>query len=223
MLEKFEKFEGAYVTTRTLPMAATVAAAVLLLTACGGGSDDGSDQIAGVPTDAPTSASSPTGDAVQRPKVALPADLELSFEGTSSGDAKKDAVWADAAERVRAMDEAIVNGKPDSPAVAFYSKGGTQSSARTSIKWYLDHGYSLTGTTRYYNPGVTFTGSGAALTYCGDESKGYAKDRKSGKVLKTPVTKNAYVLYVTKLVKSTQGVWQTSDVLTQRGSAQCRP
>lgn len=208
---------------RILPAAAALAVgAVLTLTGCGSDSDEGSDTITGVPgTTAPTSAAAAPPDAAGRPKVTLPADLRLTFEGTADGDPKKDAVWADASARVRAMDEAIVKGTPDSPAVAFYSARNSQASAHTSVKWYLDHGYSLTGVFRYFDPEVTFTDSGATLTYCSDESQGFAKERGTDKVLTTPVTDDAYVLHVTALLKNADGVWQTTSVRTQRGAAQC--
>ncbi|KAF4406178.1 MULTISPECIES: hypothetical protein [Streptomyces] len=208
---------------KTLSAAAAGACAAVLLTACGSGESGDSGKIEGADSSpsASASASSPGRD---RPKIELPEDIQLVFEDTKTGDPVKDAVLADSAERIRAMDAAIVNADPDSPAVLFYSHRVAQASAQKSIKWYKDEGYSLTGTFRYYDREVSFDDDKTAVvTYCGDESKGFAKERDSGKVLKTPVRKTSYVRYVARQKKNADGVWQTSHMRTERGAEACQP
>lgn len=61
----------------------------------------------------------------------------------------------------------------------------------------------------------------AAVTYCADESKAYNKDRKTGKVDKSPSDESPYVTYSTQLKKSAKGVWQTTEVLSKRGDSTC--
>ena len=83
---------------------------------------------------------------------------------------------------------------------------------------------SLTGEARYYDRNVTLKNKNTALlSFCADESKGFSKDKKTGKADKTPVTKNSYVLYNTRLEKNSSGTWQTSQIISTRGAAQCQP
>lgn len=94
---------------------------VLLLTGCGGGDGDGGAQAADKASSAPTttgasvSASpSASGSASSggRPRITLPSDVTLTFEGGRTGDAVKDAVLADGAEMTRAVDAAIAGTDP---------------------------------------------------------------------------------------------------------------
>ncbi|WP_367044192.1 hypothetical protein [Streptomyces sp. Je 1-332] len=213
-----------------MPVTAALAAtAALLLTACGSG-DDGAkdnDKIAGADQGGAKESASPSAPAdagIDRPKITLPKDDILKFEDAKTGDAKKDAVLADNAERHRAIDSAIIKGEPSSEAVQFYSEGDAAASAIQWIKSVVDDGYSVTGTVRFYDRNVQFRADGSArLTYCGDESKWFGKDRKTGKPDKTPVTKKSYVFYDASLKKSTKGVWKTTAVSSERGADQCQP
>ncbi|MFE6522428.1 hypothetical protein [Streptomyces sp. NPDC057794] len=63
----------------------------------------------------------------------------------------------------------------------------------------------------------------AALAYCADESKAFDKLRKSDKVEKNPVSKDSYVAYNTRVQRTTQGIWQTTSLLSDRGSDKCTP
>ncbi|MFH8365894.1 hypothetical protein [Streptomyces sp. NPDC018031] len=216
---------------KLLPLAVAVTGAVFVLAACGsdGGSDD-PDDIKGAdsPTSSPSS-SGPSGtgrpdaDRPGHPKVLLPSGLSVTFEGFVTGDKARDAVLADSAARVRAMTAAKAEGTAESDAVTFYTHPMAEAGARKALKYYADKGYSLTGEFRYFAPQVTLSGESAELTYCGDESKGFGKVRKSGKILKTPVSDDSYVGYTARLRKNADGVWQTADISTDRGAAQCRP
>ncbi|MGW1063579.1 hypothetical protein ACWD4F_03525 [Streptomyces aureus] len=213
--------------SRLLTTVAAGASAALLLTACGGGGDKPktNDKIAGADTGSksPSPSATPTQDQ-GRPKIELPSDLTLTFEGAKTGDETKDAVLADSAERMRAVDAAITGTDPKGEALGYYNTGKALEAALTWVKQFKDAGSSLTGEARYYDRTVTLNGkTSASLTFCADESKGYAKDKKTNKVSKTPVTKNSYVLYNTRLDKSSEGVWQTSQIISTRGAAQCQP
>ncbi|WP_151476638.1 hypothetical protein [Streptomyces albicerus] len=206
---------------------ALTAAAALSLSACG--SDDSSkdkDKIAGADTGGETAASpsASASSAAGRPKIELPSDLTLTFEDTDTGDAVKDAVLADSAERMRAVDAAITGTDPKGEALAFYNTGKAREAALTWVGQFKDAGATLTGEARYYDRNVTLQGkTSAVVTFCADESKGFSRDKKTNKIAKTPVTKNSYVLYNTKLDKNADGVWQTSQILSTRGAAQCQP
>ncbi|MEU5629257.1 hypothetical protein [Streptomyces tendae] len=166
-----------------LTLTVTVAVA---LSACGSDENSGKreDKITRVDTgDKPSASPTPPSlstAAADRPKVELPSDLKLTFEGAETADPVKDAVLADNAERMRAVDAAVAGTDPEGKALGFYSTGNALEEA-------------------------------------------VSKDRKTGKVAKTPVTKNSYVQYNTRLDKNADGVWQTSQILSTRGAAQCQP
>ncbi|WP_406477186.1 hypothetical protein [Streptomyces sp. NBC_01615] len=213
---------------RLLATAAVGAFAALLLTACGGsdGGSKGNDKIAGADTGGETSASPSASatDTAGRPKITLPSDLTLTFEGAKTGDSVKDAVLADSAERMRAVDAAITGTDSKGEALAYYNTGKALEAAVTWVQQFKDADATLTGEARYFDRSVTLKSkTSASLTFCADESKGYSKDKKTSKIDKTPVTKNSYVFYNTRLDKNADGVWQTSQIISTRGAAQCQP
>ncbi|MXQ59297.1 hypothetical protein GSE51_17060 [Streptomyces sp. XHT-2] len=197
-----------------------------MLTGCGG--DDGGskpgDEIAGADTDKSTA--SPSSGApevsVKRPSVTLPSDVKNVFEGWETGDAAKDALLTDVTHRINATDAAIVAADPESEALRFYYKGGALAGAATWVKGYVDEGRSITGTVRFYAPDLVMVDKDtAALAYCADESKASDKDRKTGKADRTPVTKDSYVAYNSRLEKGEDGIWRTAVLESERGNAKC--
>ncbi|MET7985358.1 hypothetical protein [Streptomyces sp. NPDC005281] len=201
-------------------------AALLLLTACGGPNDvpKPGDRIAGAGGGGTRSASAGGATSGGRPVIRFPSDTRNVFEGQKTGDARKDAVLADNAQRINSIDDAIFQGRVNTEALGFYSAEGALDSARMFIKGYLDDGRSWTGTTRYFDRQVTFASDGsAAVVYCSDESKSFLKNRRTNKPEKTQTSADSYVLYNTRLVEDSAGVWQTTNVISKRGSAQCRP
>ncbi|WP_217545377.1 hypothetical protein [Streptomyces sp. GbtcB6] len=206
---------------------------VLLLTGCGGGDGDGGAQAADKASSAPTAtgastSASPSASASAssdgRPKITLPSDVTLTFEGGRTGDAVKDAVLADNAEMLRATDAAIAGTDSKGEGIAYYNTGKALEAALSWVAQFKKANVTITGVVRYYDRKVTLESKTAAiLTFCGDESKGFSKDKKSNKINKTPVTKDSYVTYNTRLDKNSDGVWQTSQIISTRGAAQCQP
>ena len=197
----------------------------LTLTACGSEEPDtaAKDRGKAKGTKASASASSPSTSA-GRPKIELPADLKLTFEGGETGDPVEDAILADNAERMRAVDAAITGTDLEGKALAFYNTGKALKAAQDWVAQFEEAGATITGEARYYEREVTLKGEDSAtLTFCADESKGFSKDKKTNEIHKTPVTKNSYVLYNTRLDKNADGVWQTSQIISARGAAQCQP
>ncbi|MFJ9901887.1 hypothetical protein ACIRVK_03090 [Streptomyces sp. NPDC101152] len=228
LLKELQTYGEPTVKRRAAPSAAVLTAtATLLLTACGGGKDSsGSDgRIVGADTTRPTAASpsvSASGKA-GRPKIVLPSDLTLVFVDTRTGNSTKDAVLADNAERMRAVDAAITGTDPQGRGIAFYNTGKALEAAQSWVAGFEQAGATLTGVARYYDRTVTLTSKTAAtLSFCADESKGFSKDKKTNKIARTPVTKNSYVLYETSLDKNSDGVWQTSQIISARGATKCR-
>ncbi|MFJ9901889.1 hypothetical protein ACIRVK_03100 [Streptomyces sp. NPDC101152] len=212
---------------RTLPAAAALtAAAALLLTACGGGGSNSkaNDKIAGADTGSPTAAS-PSGPASTvpgRPQIKLPSDVRDKYEDWKTGDTTEDTVLADTARRIDATNDAILRGDAGAPGLPFYYRDKALTDAVAWVQAYVKANLSFTGTTRYYAPKVTLSGSStASVAYCSDESRGFNKNRKTNKVDKTPSGESPYVLYNTRLQKSKQGVWQTSALISKRGDKSC--
>ncbi|MFR0358982.1 hypothetical protein [Streptomyces sediminimaris] len=212
---------------RTLPAAAAlVATATLLLTACGSGDDKSSnnDKIAGADTDSHTS-TSPSASAAGnagRPHIKLPPDVTDKYENWKTGDATQDAVLGDTARRIDATNDAILRGDAGARGLSFYYRDKAFSDAVAWVQAYVKADLSFTGTTRYYAPKVTLSGSStASVVYCADESNGFNKNRKTNKVDRTPSKNSPYVLYNTRLEKNKQGVWQTSNLISKRGAKTC--
>jgi hypothetical protein len=211
-----------------LATVALTASAALLLTACG--SDDKSkdnDKIAGADQEGGKKSTSPSASPSEdsgRPEIKLPADLTMTFEDPRTGDATKKAVLADNAERMRAVNASITGTDPKGEAVSYYNTGKALEAAVTWVGEFKDAGLTLTGRVRYYDRRVTLKDkTTATLSFCADESKGYSKKKANGKINKTPATKNSYVLYNTQLAKNSGGTWQTSQIISTRGAAQCQP
>ncbi|MFI1756679.1 hypothetical protein [Streptomyces sp. NPDC020571] len=208
-----------------------VAVAALTLSACG--SDDDSPgkeegETAGADTgdkpSAPPSSTPSSTAAAGRPNVELPPDLKLTFEDAETGDPVKDAVLADNAERMRAVDAAIAGTDPEGKVLGFYNTGKALEAAVSWVGQFEKANATVTGQVRFFDRDVTLKGTtSAVLTFCADESKGFSKNKKTGEVAKTPVTKNSYVQYNTRLDKGVNGVWQTSQIISTRGAAQCQP
>ncbi|WP_328562081.1 hypothetical protein [Streptomyces coelicoflavus] len=217
-------------TRTTTATAAAALAAALLLTGCGGGSDSddsGKDEIAGADTGASASASaSPSASeaGVDRPEIKLPADVKNVFEDAKTGDPVKDAVLADNERMINSIDEAITVEAEEHPALKFYSKDNALVAAATYVQSFYEGGTTWTGSTRYYDREVTLSGEKAAtVTYCGDETESYSKDRKTKKVKKAPGDADDYVSYNARMQKNADGVWQTVHVVSERGSEKCQP
>ncbi len=215
---------------RRVPVAATLmATAVLLLTACGVGDDRSSANDQSTSADAgdtatPASPNASASGPAGRPQITLPKGVVNKFEGWETSDRAEDAVLSDVAQTVNAVDDAILRGDTDSATLAYYRQGKALVSAQKWVQAWLDEDLTWTGVTRYFNPTVKVADSDtAAVVYCADESKAYNKNRKTGKVDKSPSDESPYVTYSTQLKKNSDGVWQTTEVLSKRGDKSCAP
>ncbi|MEV7390968.1 MULTISPECIES: hypothetical protein [unclassified Streptomyces] len=213
-----------------LTAAALTLSAALLLSACGGGGDGSTDNgrikgaDAGKGSTASPSASSSAPGSAERPKITLPSDVKSTFAPEEAGDPVKDAVLHDNAEFVRALNAAIVARNPKLPALEFYTEGAAAVAAYNWVKGYTDSGLTVTGTVRYYNRSVKVKSkTSAAIGYCADETKGYDKVVKTGKLKGTTASKNSYVAYVGNLSLNKDGIWELTDLVGTRGAASCQP
>lgn len=213
-----------------LTAAALTAVAAMSLSACRGG-DDGSksnDKIAGAETDDGSSASaSPTASvsgSVKRPEITLPSDVHDTFTPEETGGSVKDAILRDNAESIRAIDAAIVAQNPRLSALEFYTEGEGAAAAQQWVQGFKDAGWTVTGTTRYFDRAVKVNSrTSASIGYCADESKAYSKVIKTGKLKGTKVDKDSYVAYGAQVNKNKQGVWELVKITSTRGAAACQP
>ncbi|MEV8596623.1 hypothetical protein [Streptomyces sp. NPDC052012] len=200
--------------------------AALSLSACGSGdeSDHRDDRIAGADLSGSGAPSSSATESVRRPTVKLPSDVKLAFTPEETGDSVKDAILRDNAEFIRALNAAIVAQNPRLPVLEYYTEGEGAAAAQQWVQQFMDAGWTVTGTTRYFDRAVKVKSeSSAAIGYCGDESKGYSKVIKTGELKGTQVTKDSYVAYSAQVAKNKQGVWELVKIASTRGAAGCQP
>ncbi|MFE9406740.1 hypothetical protein ACFYNY_34095 [Streptomyces sp. NPDC006530] len=215
--------------TLTPAVAALTAVLALALGACGSGDEHpkDSDKIVGADQSSkpsPSPSASSASPAADRPAIELPADVKDTFDPSTANDPVQNAVLADNAEFVRALDAAISAGNPRLPALEYYTEGPGAVAANKWVKGFTDAGWTVTGSTRYFHRTVTVhSPTTASLSYCGDESQAFSKVVKTGEVKKTPTTKDSYVAYGVQVTKNAKGVWEVIDIKSTRGAASCRP
>ncbi|MEV8017662.1 hypothetical protein AB0O76_15250 [Streptomyces sp. NPDC086554] len=204
-----------------LVTAALTASAALLLTACGSGGDDkSSDEIEGAGDGGGKASASASAEpeGAKRPEIKLPAEFRAEFAGWTDSDPKLRAILDDGREELRAKYAAIIEGDPESDAVAFYNSGTSLTTARKWIKGFTDTDDSLIGEIKAYNAKANIADNGAGLLfYCVDERKASTKNRKTKKVTATPDTPESVLQYRARLTKSPKGVWQTVSLETVPG------
>ncbi|GAB3105746.1 lipoprotein [Streptomyces calidiresistens] len=215
--------------TRTAAAAALTGTLLLPLAACGddGGADDTIEGAQGA-EDTDTKDPAPEeedpgtapGDTIERPEISLPDDVTNIFEVVDTDDPTELAVLGDHEHRVNSLDEAIVSGDLERPAPGFYSSGDALRSAVGWIEPIIESGSSFTGTTRYYNRSVSLDGDTATVTYCVDASESFTTDRETGEVDPDSAAEE-HIFYITRLERNEAGVWQTTQVATERGGSEC--
>ncbi|MER5638208.1 hypothetical protein ABT095_14765 [Kitasatospora sp. NPDC002227] len=207
-------------------------AAVALLAAaavgCGSSPKSPASDISGAQSGAPsTSASpSPSASAAQpagAPVVTLPADLTVDVAFPASGDQAKDAVAQGMTYALRAYNAAFAAGDGQAPAFQYAWDGMARPYMANIIQQLASRGQTITGATRYYAPTITVQdATHAAFTYCEDQSKGYPKDRATGKVLPSTPSIKDYTEWNTGLELSAKGVWRVTQAVGEKGSQRCQ-
>lgn len=214
---------------RALITTATVltATAALLLTACG--DDSPSDDIKGADTGTSSpSVSAPASPEADRPDVSVPKDLQLVFDFDEPSDTDHAAALADAANYIRALNHGITQQDPDDPAYQFYSGAGAARYAKSQIQEYVDGGWTVTGTDRYYDAETDSADSSKAaktvlVTFCEDQSKAYGKEVKSGKVHRTEESLASYQKF--SILMSSQEdspVWRAQQITVAGKAKECQ-
>jgi hypothetical protein len=210
-------------------------ATALLLTGCADGSDDAATRRATpTPTLSPSVTPIATGSPLprtERPDVTLPRDLTERYETWVTHDSERDLVLGDAGLAQGAVLDALVGGGTTTEAVEFFFTGEALSAVRAYARDTAASGSRPTGFVRYYKPELHLPDGlfdlperpRAALSFCVDESRLAPRNRVTGKVGPAPRGADAHVRYETRLRLSDRGVWQTFELATERGTAECAP
>jgi len=225
------------VKRRSLPVAAALAAtAALLLTACGGSGDDKSsdnDKISGADqgTEKPKKSAEPAGAAEDKPDgvdVSLPKgmNLDLVFDWDKPKAKNEAAAMDDAANYLRAMFRAVGKRTAKDAAVTAYSTGDGLHYAEVQTKEWVKGGWTATGTRRHYDATTrsTTNGNSVEVAFCSDSSKFYAKEVKTGKVLKTKPSLEDFSYFKIIMVKypTSNSLWQASKVFVEEEATKCQ-
>jgi hypothetical protein len=205
--------------------ACTVAAAALFLTACGGGSHD--DKIAATtPASTPpptTASSSPTPTTSPgAPTFDFPSDVKIKIDADTTGDKTKDAILRDQGYGYEAAFLAVTKQNEKLPLLMTYMSEEALETWSESIDAYKKNGHTVTGTVHIYDRKVTLNGAQAGVSFCEDQSYFYDKDVNTGKVLKTTLSANDFILHTSLMRKAKDGTWQAATYNSQQGAAQCR-
>jgi len=209
---------------RITAMAGAAALIAMAVAGCGSSGNKGGD-ITGVQTGSPTAAASPSPSAsapAGAPPIALPSDLTVEIQFKPSGDASKDAVSEALGYALKAYNEGMAKGDPQTPAVkyAYYSTGGAYMA--NIINQLVGRNQTITGTSRYYAPAVTVNdATHAVVNFCEDQTKGFAKDKATGKVLTTTPSLTDYWAWNMGL-EQVDGVWRVAHAEGTKGSQQCQ-
>ncbi|MFJ5120936.1 hypothetical protein [Kitasatospora sp. NPDC088548] len=207
-------------------------AAVALLAAaavgCTSGSKSPGSDINGAQSGTPSASASPSPSAsatqpAGAPVVTLPADLTVDVAFPPSGDAAKDAVAQGMTYALRAYNAAFAAGDGQAPAFQYAWDGMARPYMADIIQQLASRGQTITGSTRYYAPTITVKdATHAAFTYCEDQSKGFPKDKATGKVTPSTPSIKDYTEWNTGLELSAQGVWRVTQAAGEKGSQRCQ-
>ncbi|MBE9499996.1 hypothetical protein IHE61_23490 [Streptomyces sp. GKU 257-1] len=209
-------------------MAALGFACALFVTGCGGdgGHKGGDEKIAGADGGEKGAESSPAEEspAAQAPKFDFPDDLKLDFEDVRSEDPGEDEVLQATEYAAKARVEAYTKADPATKNMVRYWKHPALQYWGKDITRFAEDNRTFTGSLRYYDFEVTdLTKKGAWVRYCESQRNAFAKDKKSGKTLKTEPSKDDFVAWKAGLVKSDGEQWQVSQTQATKGAAECQP
>ncbi|MEU3190636.1 hypothetical protein ABZ686_08305 [Streptomyces sp. NPDC006992] len=209
-------------------MAALGFACALFVTGCGGdgGREGGDEKIAGADRGEKEAESSPAEEspAAQAPTFDLPDDLKLDFKGVRSEDAGKDEVLQATEYAAKARVEAYTKADPATKNMIRYWKHPALQYWGKDITRFAKDNKTFTGSLRYYDFKVTdLTQKAAWVRYCESQRNAFAKDKKSGKTLKTTPSKDDFVAWKAGLVKIDGKQWQVSQTQATKGATECQP
>ena len=212
---------------------AAATALLLALTACGGGSDDSADDpIAGV-DETPSrdeGTASPDEDPTPEPDdqgIPLPDDVELVFDWDTPDDPAEAAALDGAADYLRAIAASVVAQDPEGGIYRGHAMNQAVDYARTQVQQWVDGGWTMYGTDRYYNATTSRNSSNedmVVVEFCNDSSQLPGKDVETGEVLPAE-DQNASSVYHYSVnmapAPGVEGFWQAHGVAVEGDAPQC--
>ncbi|MFD9125418.1 hypothetical protein [Kitasatospora sp. NPDC059571] len=216
-------------STKRIKLLTTAAAAAAVLasaTACSSSSSTNGGDITGAQSTAPTASASTTPSPTQAPgapAIALPSDYTVNVDFKTGDDATKNKAADGLAYALRAFNEAEATGDINRPAMVYAYTGTAGAYMNQAVSQLKSRNQTINGADHYYALAVDVKDSSHVVAaYCEDQSKAYAKDKTSGKVLTTTPSINDYTDWTTALTLSDKGVWQVSSTQAEKGSTRCQ-
>ncbi|MDT0265227.1 hypothetical protein RM844_02865 [Streptomyces sp. DSM 44915] len=214
---------------------AAAAAVLLLTTACGGDSDStADDRIPGVdeettgrdPEPDPTPEDPAETAAPEDHEIELPADVELVFDWETPEDPDEAAALEGAADYLRAIAHSVVAQDPESGMFRGHSNGGAQSYAEEQVQAWVDNGWTMHGTDRYYDASTEAAdgSSNIRVRFCGDSSEMIGKEVATGEPLSADQQLAESLYHYDMILTEAPGVagfWQVNGVAVTADEATC--
>ncbi|WP_331727369.1 hypothetical protein OG871_40205 (plasmid) [Kitasatospora sp. NBC_00374] len=218
-------------TKKTTKLIASAVAAAAVIAGAAGCSSDGKKaggDITGAQSTSPTASASASASptptsAPGAPAITLPADVAVDIQFKAGDDPVKKQAADGLTYALRAFTEAAATGDINRPGMVYAFTGTAGAYMNQALTQLNSRGQTITGTDRYYALTVDLKDPKTAVTaYCEDQSKSFAKDKASGKVLTTTPSINDYTDWTTALTLSDKGVWQVSSTQAEKGSTRCQ-
>ncbi|WEH29265.1 hypothetical protein [Streptomyces sp. AM 3-1-1] len=217
---------------RTLTACVALVAASVLVAGCGG-DDEKSDKadegkIAGTETSAPAKPSPTASEAAGEkdgPDLSLPKDLKVVSDWREPADAEKAAALRGARNFVTGLLRGITRQDVDDPAYQYYSypASSARSQAKANIQLHIDHGQSVTGTRRLHKESVQVIRKHetAVVSFCVDDHDYNGKKVKTGEIVDSGTSENAYGKYELGMVSTNGSHWVAKELKANSGDAEC--
>jgi hypothetical protein len=226
------------VKIRVVPVAVSLAAALLMISCSSDSdSDEGSEPIAGAnegsedPQGSESPEEEPTGQSdEEEPRaesdIELPDDVTLVFDWESPQDPDEAAALDGAAEYMRSIAKGVVEQNPDDPTYQGYATAGAIDYARTQIELWVDGGWTMHGTDRFYDANTEKAEGGAVtVEFCHDDSEMLGKDAQTGEALPPTEYEGYEYLYHYTIIMAEPvadaGFWQAASVSVDEEATQC--
>ncbi|MEV0639185.1 hypothetical protein AB0I77_30480 [Streptomyces sp. NPDC050619] len=158
--------------------------------------------------------------------MSVPKDFKLIFDFDKPSDAKQASALSDAQNYIRALKHGISKQDPNDPAYQYYSNGQAAQYAKSQIQAWVKGHWTVTGTDKYYDAGVTTLSGGKRelVTFCRNQGKSYSKEIKTGKILYTEENADSYVKYQLLMYPPTGSskAWKASVVEVKERAKECQ-
>lgn len=152
--------------------------------------------------------------------LSMPRGYAITFDPEIASDPAIGTVLAVSELIWRAQVSAVDAGVMDDLLLRHRVSGRASLEVADLLKSVVGKGYTFTGKNILTKRVATVRGGKATVIYCFDQSKGFLKSRKTGKVVLTPVTASSFLRY-TELYAKTGGVWRLT-VYSAVADAGCR-